>query len=485
MGLKKAICVHLDGGPALMKAFQAFFGQDACIVRSLEHVKRNINKEGSKKLRNTSWWDTVKRWVANTAFLRNDHVFDRFWHHAFGILDGAGETDFSQYLRTNQFQKISDLWTANWRAATQTPGYGSYALNAVDSFFKLLDSYVPDEKTLPLLEVMSKYEHTGRVLLNEGQWADVVVEPSTLLTPTLLGDDAESLLSPRLEHKDNKQVGCLNVKTLTRLLEADQPMMLECSSGEGQQVRIFCKYFPSDYNADHMMSLAALETSKQGEEVDAHFRRIEALDAEGFHPRYVTKLYGNFTALYEVDGVLVESHHDFWQRGITEHYIYVGKMYYGHVLPENFSTLVPRSQSTGRKRGRPKGVKKAIGPGDARGKGRGKGKKRKRLTVPAQQADDEFSDPFEDLYHPVIVAPSTPPDMAGRFEIMMQEGILPRTTKEQRQRNRLTSGTTYGVPAGLTDALHAGYLHPNFPPPEGMEWRRTAHKQMSLVPRGG
>ena len=43
-----------------------------------------------KKVRNT--------WVARAAFLRSDHVFDRFWHHAFGILDGAGETDFSQSI---------------------------------------------------------------------------------------------------------------------------------------------------------------------------------------------------------------------------------------------------------------------------------------------------------------------------------------------------------------------------------------------------
>ena len=39
-------------------------------------------------------------------------------------------------------------------------------------------------------------------------------------------------------------------------------MMLECSSGEGQQVREFFKYFPSDYNTDHMTSLAAFEISK-------------------------------------------------------------------------------------------------------------------------------------------------------------------------------------------------------------------------------
>ena len=109
----------------------------------------------------------------------------------------------------------------------------------VDSFFKLLDSYVPAEQTLPLLEIISKYEHIGRVLFNESQWDNIIEEPSTLLTPTLLGDDAESLLSPRLEHKDSKQVGYLNGKMLLCLLEADQPMMLVAMRGSR------CGYFAS------------------------------------------------------------------------------------------------------------------------------------------------------------------------------------------------------------------------------------------------
>ena len=37
--------------------------------------------------------------------------------------------------------------------------YGPYALNAVDSFFKILDACVPDVASLLLTEVLSKYEH--------------------------------------------------------------------------------------------------------------------------------------------------------------------------------------------------------------------------------------------------------------------------------------------------------------------------------------
>ena len=117
--------------------------------------------------------------------------------------------------------------------------------------------------------------------------------------------------------------------------------------------------------------------------MDAHFRCIGALDAEGFHPRYVSKFYGNFTILYEIDGIQMESHHDFWQRGILEYYIYIGKNYYG--------------------------MKKTIGRGDARDKDRGKGRKKKYLTISTQHADDEFSDPFEDLESPVIIVPNTLP----------------------------------------------------------------------------
>ena len=82
-------------------------------------------------------------------------------------------------------------------------------------------------------------------------------------------------------------------------------------------------------------------------------------------------------------------------------------------------------------------------------------------------------------------APGTPPEMAARFACMMEEGILFSTTMEQRRRNRPTSGTQYGVPHGLREALDHGYIHPNLPPPPGLEWRRTAYKTMQLVARGG
>ena len=87
------------------------------------------------------------------------------------------------YLQTEHFQKDAGVWTAAWRAAVLDPGYGSYSLNAVDSFWKLLDHYVPEEKTLPLRQKMERYEHTGRVFQNDGKWSALCVAPSTLVTP--------------------------------------------------------------------------------------------------------------------------------------------------------------------------------------------------------------------------------------------------------------------------------------------------------------
>ena len=212
-GLRKASVAHIDGGPALVKGFGEFFGQDFQLVRSLEHVKRNIRDQGVKKLTQSSWWASTKRWVSKSAFMRNDHVFDRYWHHCFQLLEKAGESDFLAYLQTEHFQKDAGLWTATWRAAVLDPGYGSYSLNAVDSFWKLLDQYVPEEKSLPLRQVMERYEHTGRVLQNDGKWSALCVEPSTLVTPSLVGE-ASTELSPRLDWKGDKQVGRMSCRTL-------------------------------------------------------------------------------------------------------------------------------------------------------------------------------------------------------------------------------------------------------------------------------
>ena len=157
--------------------------------------------------------------------MRNDHVFDRYWHHCFQLLEKAGESDFLAYLQTEHFQKDAGLWTATWRAAVLDPGYGSYSLNAVDSFWKLLDQYVPEEKSLPLRQVMERYEHTGRVLQNDGKWSALCVEPSTLVTPSLVGE-ASTELSPRLDWKGDKQVGRMSCRTLERLLAQEAPLML-------------------------------------------------------------------------------------------------------------------------------------------------------------------------------------------------------------------------------------------------------------------
>ncbi|CAE7941732.1 Slc35a3 [Symbiodinium sp. KB8] len=177
-GLKAASLAHLDGGLGLVK--------------------------GAKKLRQSSWWTNTKTWVATSAFFHNDHVFDRYWHYCFLLLDNYEEAEFLAYLKAERFKQKEGLWTASWRAATLEPGYRSYALDSVEAFFGLLDDYVPEEKSLPLRELMRHYEHAGKVFEHESIWSEVCVEPSKLLSPTLLGE-ISGQLSKRLEYKGGKQ----------------------------------------------------------------------------------------------------------------------------------------------------------------------------------------------------------------------------------------------------------------------------------------
>lgn len=82
-------------------------------------------------------------------------------------------------------------------------------------------------------------------------------------------------------------------------------------------------------------------------------------------------------------------------------------------------------------------------------------------------------------------AGKVPRDVHERMEELCRSGGVPASTLEQRERNKLTGGSTYGVPIGpLQDALHYGYISPNLAPPAGYIWKfREGNWQ--LVLRGG
>ena len=82
-------------------------------------------------------------------------------------------------------------------------------------------------------------------------------------------------------------------------------------------------------------------------------------------------------------------------------------------------------------------------------------------------------------------APVTPPAVRERMEALIASGAIPKTTEAQRRRNKRTANTTYGTPPGLTEALDFGYVHPNLPPPRGMQWVKSGHKEFSLTYKGG
>ena len=173
---------------------------------------------------------------------------------------------------------------------------------------------------------------------------------------------------------------------------------------------------------------------------------------------------------------------------MTEHYAWFGVAEGSLALPENFSSKKPQGPSTGRPKGRPKGAPNKPSKAAVRGGGRGRGeqgsRKRKQseaAVVGAGSSQELLADLFRldetevgcapvivldpDQVHGVVAnggdkgdasantpptpntgAPGTPPEMAARCASMMEEGILPSTTLEQRRRHRRTTGTQYGVP---------------------------------------
>ena len=172
---------------------------------------------------------------------------------------------------------------------------------------------------------------------------------------------------------------------------------LERLLGEGTQVRyempeisVFCKYHPADYNERQMQLLGILETAQEQTSVDECLRELEALtreeDSEHFHPRVLRKLYAQYTAIYRQDHETIESHHDFSQCGMTEHYAWFGVAEGSLALPENFSSLKPQDPSTGRPKGRPKGVPNKPSKAAVRGGGRGRGEQGSRKRKQSEAA---------------------------------------------------------------------------------------------------
>ncbi|CAE6943910.1 unnamed protein product, partial [Symbiodinium sp. CCMP2592] len=298
--LNDAKVAHPDGGTGRIKSSQDCFRIEVPLARSLQHIERNIQKEGVTKLRRTSWWDTVQRWVSFSAFLRSDSLFDRFWHHAFPILRQQDEEMFEQYLASDILSHAGGKWTA-WRAGPLEPGYRPHALNSADSFFKVLDHYVPDESLLSLTEVVSKYEHVGRVFKKEREWSQLCFAVSMLSTPAIFAE-IPNTLSERPEHFHGKQIRRMSVAGIKRVLESGTHIRVEVAV-DGATRLVFCKYQAADFDEQKMRMLAKLETTENADQVDACLLTLEALtqEADGthFHPRVLRALYVQFTAVYK------------------------------------------------------------------------------------------------------------------------------------------------------------------------------------------
>lgn len=86
---------------------------------------------------------------------------------------------------------------------------------------------------------------------------------------------------------------------------------------------------------------------------------------------------------------------------------------------------------------------------------------------------------------PGVDCPPTPPGIAEAARVLIESNALPRTTPEQRRRNRPKPKVEYKVPQHLYEALKWGYIAPNLPPPAGFVWRACPGGAYRLQPRGG
>ena len=81
-------------------------------------------------------------------------------------------------------------------------------------------------------------------------------------------------------------------------------------------------------------------------------------------------------------------------------------------------------------------------------------------------------------------AAHVPAEVHERMLSLLVAGGVAKTTPAARSRAKLTSGSEYGVPQELAEALRYSYIHPNLAPPVGYRWRAQPGG-FKLVPSGG
>ena len=181
-----------------------------------------------------------------------------------------------------------------------------------------------------------------------------------------------------------------------------------------------------------------LETTQKQDRVDQCLRTqgADAGGSEHFHPTMLRKLYGHVPARAKhrrAPSRLQPMRHD---PNILRGSVYRREL----LLPSNFSSLKPQSPFTGTPKGRPKGAPnkaKPCKPPSARSKGSGSaGQPQTQNTeftvVDTKSSQDAVSAVAREPATCPSAAPGTPPEVAVRFAIMMEESTLPKTTMEKR-----------------------------------------------------
>ena len=138
----------------------------------LQHAKKNIAKH-SKKWRYGNQTSILQNFMDWTAFVRSDELFHCLWERELDKLSKVNvngmphcEDRMINYLKRVHLLPQSDgLLRARWSSGGTQGGYSTYASNAIESVFNLLDKY--QSKGEELQDVMEVFEQVQRYLRSQ------------------------------------------------------------------------------------------------------------------------------------------------------------------------------------------------------------------------------------------------------------------------------------------------------------------------------
>jgi hypothetical protein len=403
--------LHLDGGPALLKALRANF-PGVEIKRCLQHIMTDLRKIPGKWKKEVSIGRLV--WlVEETAFFPL-HLFHMTWSQELARIEkehGAETSLASKHLQKNLLHKKEDgTLDALWRSCAHDAPFSTYTSNIIESFwrkYKLAHGSRPKHRDI-VVEV-EDLEDCVFMWLDDNEYDDlqhtlVIVGPEASKANTDLKEGKPvSFPTPPSEEPAAKRIPLRKLSARGIIgLAAEGPFVVRETSGTRE--RWACpKYDPDVFDEAKLrafMRIVSGDSPPATEDLalfDIHLGFGDTGESV-FHAGAVVKMMRDSTLLTFSEGKLTESHKDFFKGGQTEHILWFQHCKtwkdHGH-MAEGKAKASPKRRTHAKQ--------KPVAKAKAKEKAKAKPKGRPKKTIAPHQPDapsplrDQATDPAADI----------------------------------------------------------------------------------------